>query len=83
MPKTIIKPKTKRKVKTASAAAAPPAVYDIHAIGRRHALVRTGAEGLELELVITTDSGEKHLATLVFDSAEATKLRDALIALVK
>lgn len=90
MPNKVVKAKVKTKkivkakpraASTATAAAASS--YDIQAVGRRHLIVRNGADGLELELLVATDGGDRHLATLVFEAGEAGKLRDGLAALVK
>jgi hypothetical protein len=58
-------------------------VHVVQAVGRRHVELRNGAEGYEMELFVGSDSGDRHLATLVFEPAEAKKLRDGLVALVR
>jgi hypothetical protein len=88
MPKKIIKPKVKVKVKpvvkrkTARKLAYDPTLtHVIAAVGNRNLQVRQGADGLELETTYGDDN--HHLATLVFASGEAGKLRDVLAALVR
>src|SRR4030095_3107931 len=69
--------------RTATPQQSPQQSYSIQSVGRRHIALRTGTDGYEMELLVTTDRGEWHLATLVFEPAEAKKFRDALAALVK
>jgi len=76
--KAKVKPVVKRKPRYDSAQ-----IHTAQAIGRRHVELRNGPDGYEMELIVGTDSGDRHLATLVFEPAEAKKLRDGLVALVK
>ena len=76
--KTKVKQVVKRKPRYDSTQ-----VHTIQAIGRRRVVLQANVDGYEMELLVGTDGGDRHLATLVFEPAEAKKLRDGLVALVK